>query len=284
MTTNLGSLLAPLLAVGFALAQDSEQAPARTGPAKAAEDAKPAANPHGYVPYRAHDVRAIVQRVGTKEQPTMTLDGRALHAFVEDLFAHARSYPVAFADDEEKAIARRESSAMSEVLAVAIGDEAAKVDLRVLLDAARLETCAHNLDLKGAATRARHYYERVLKADPEHVEAHLYYGMHLIGLPGSAKDAIPHLEFARDKGQKVAIRGLGLAYVMLQDREKALLHLRAWAKEFEGDVGTARMIDALEHGAEIGVRTVEGDKEKGKDGEGAKSGSGGVKPGTKRDG
>lgn len=258
MTTLARSLLCTFLVSGLLLAQRADPAPKEPKPA-------PAANPHAYVPFREHDLAKVARLDGTPEQRTVTLEGAALHAFVEDLFRHARSYPTSFADDEEKALATREAKALGEVLEVAIGNPDADVDLRVLLDAARLEVCAHNLDVAGAATRARGYFERILAKDAEHAEAHLHFGMHLVGLPGGAKDAVPHLEFARDHGQKVALRGLGLAHVMLGDREKAIAYLRAWAKEFEGDVGTARMIDALEHGAEIGVRTVEGDKAAEKD-------------------
>lgn len=290
MTTLAPSLLCSLLASGLLLAQRADPAPPQPAPkapraeaeqgsgtpaaTRAARDAAKAANPHAYVPFRAHDLATIARLGGPPERRTVTLEGAALHAFVDDLFRHARSYPPSFADDEEKAVATREAKALGEVLEIAIGNPDADVDHRLLLDAARLEVCAHNLDVAGAATRARRYFERILAKDAEHAEAHLHFGMHLVGLPGGAKDAVPHLEFARDHGQKVALRGLGLAHVMLGDRAKAIACFRAWAKEFEGDVGTARMIEALENGAEIGVRTVEGDKEAEK---GAKEQGGGKK-------
>lgn len=268
MKTLAASLFATLFCCGLAFAQGNEPAPAPVETRKEApKDAAPAPD-DGYVPYRAHDPKTVFVVRGPKEKRTLSIEGAALHALVDDLFAHARDYPPRFAKDEEKALAVREADGASKMLQIAIGDPKTKVDVRLLLDAARLEVCAHNLDVAGAATRARGYFERILEADPEHAQAHLHFGMHLLGLPGGAKDAVPHLQFAHEHGEAVALRGLGFAHLYLQDKEKALVHLRAWAKDHPDDEAAATMIEALESGVEIDVKHVDGDAKKEEKGKG----------------
>ena len=252
-------LLVPLFVVvasaGIACSQESE--PALAPKAKAA----PRANPHAYVPYRGHDLAAVVKLAGNGDEHAFRIDGALLEAVVDDLFAHARSYPTSFGDDAEKAIAVGEVEALSEVLAIAIGEAAQGEDLPILVLAGQLEAVGHNLEVVGSTKRARSYFERILKADPKHHDAHLHFGMHLVGIRGGAKEALPHLRLAHEHGHGVALRGIGLAHLMLGERDQAIACLREWLANNEGDVGVARWIDALSHGAESSPRTVEGDAE-----------------------
>lgn len=244
------SAVAALLTIVSSLGAQATPAPT-PAPSK---PAPPTSQRPVYIPYAAHDLAKIVEVGGEEGKRTATVHGDALGVLVDDLSRHARNYPVAFAKKSEQELAKREAEQVGAMLAIVLGEAQPKEDVVMLLLAAKLEACAHNLDVKAAAQRAQGYFERILKAAPEHVEAHLHFGMHLLGLPGRAKEALPHLQFAHEHGDPVAQRGLGMAHLMLGDRAVALRCLEEWLAKNEGDVSTARLIEALKSGAEISTQ------------------------------
>ncbi|HEX5054577.1 MAG TPA: hypothetical protein VFZ65_22565 [Planctomycetota bacterium] len=245
----LTALLGLVLCSTTSAQQDPPRAQPRPAEAKPG-DAKPAdAKPTEYVPYPGHDVPAAFG-VSAREQGgrRATIDGKKLTVMLESLESHARNYPPVFRDPDERKLAERDTAAASKLLATILRDKTKDAAPGLLLLAGRVEAVAHNLDLPGAAERADDYFGRILQKDPEHALANLRYGMHLAGRTGGQKDAVPLLEKAAKRGHDEALRGLGICWLILEDRPKALESLRAYAAKHPDDADTANLITAIESG------------------------------------
>jgi tetratricopeptide (TPR) repeat protein len=247
-------VLACPLSFAFAVAQQ----PAGETP-KPLNETKPAASGKAepsdrYVPYEAQDVRAVFEvKKGTDGKAHASIRIGELRKLVDRLGEYARNHPVRFRSPAEKALAIKDAQAASKVLApmLAGAQPDAKLPPNLLLAAGDLEAIAHNLDIEGSAERATAFYERLLKQDPEHALGNLNYGMFLAGTATRGKDAIPFLEKAAAAGQVLAHRGLGVVHLTLDDKTKALEHLRKWSAANPDDAETKEMIAAIESGAPI---------------------------------
>ena len=106
---------------------------------------------------------------------------------------------------------------------------------------------SHNMDIPGGAAYAQTHFERSLKTDPSHPAGNFQYGTFL-GNAGRAKEALPYLFKAKDKGVVPALYAIGMSHLMLGDQALALENLQAYQKAVPGDAAVGKLIDAVRAG------------------------------------
>jgi Tfp pilus assembly protein PilF len=120
-------------------------------------------------------------------------------------------------------------------------------DTQLLLTAAILSGFAHNLDIEGAADNAVKYYERILKREPNHPRANYHYGRFLASA-SKPRESLPYLEKALRSGVEEARYTLGLTYLTMGDKEKALDYLNAYSRNNPDNQEAKKLIEALKSG------------------------------------
>ncbi|HME39492.1 MAG TPA: hypothetical protein VKG63_11090 [Steroidobacteraceae bacterium] len=174
-----------------------------------------------------------------------------LNDVLNDLSIHNNNYPSQFdsAADRERAVA--DVTAISTMLDVFVDTPAP--DLQLLIRAAVLYGIGHNLDVPGAAEKAMSAFTTLLNKTPDDPRANYLYGKFLLSA-GKLRDAIPALEKAKSLGAVLADYSLGVAYILVGDKNKALENLQQYAKQAPDDGSAAKLIDAIRSG-EIEFKT-----------------------------
>lgn len=117
----------------------------------------------------------------------------------------------------------------------------------ILWRAGYLNSMGHNLDISGSAERASASFQKLLAMVPADPRADYMYGTFLAGT-GKAKDALPYLEKARSVGVVDAAYSLGMTYLALGDKQKALENLESYRQARPADGNVSRLIDAVRNG------------------------------------
>ena len=89
--------------------------------------------------------------------------------------------------------------------------------------------------------------EWLQKTDPAHAGGNFQYGTFL-GTTGRAKEALPYLVKAKDKGVISALYAIGMSHLMLGDKALALENLQAYQKAVPGDSSVGKLIEAVRAG------------------------------------
>lgn len=110
-----------------------------------------------------------------------------------------------------------------------------------------LGAVSHNMDIPGGAVYAQTHFERLLKTDSAHPAGNFQYGTFL-GNTGRAKEALPYLVKAKDKGVIPALYAIGMSHLMLGDQALALENLQAYQKAVPGDASVGKLIEAVRAG------------------------------------
>lgn len=168
-----------------------------------------------------------------------------LDHILEDLSAHAKDYPPHFDSAKDKQRAVRDVKTLSGMLDVLVN--VPTPDPAMLMRAASLNSMGHNLDIPGAAEKADMQFTQLLAATPEDAHANLFYGAFLVGV-GEPDSALPYLEKAAGHNQIEALHVLGVAYLALGDKAKALENLEAYKAKAPGDQAVEKLIDAIRNG------------------------------------
>jgi tetratricopeptide (TPR) repeat protein len=133
-----------------------------------------------------------------------------------------------------------------ELFEILAADDDARTEL--LLKAAFVDRIGHNLDIEGAPQKAVQNYERALKREPNNPQANVSYGIFLAGTGELQQKSIPYLETALKLGVADARYTLGLVYISLGDKEKALGYLEAYSKKRPEDTKAKEIIEAIHSG------------------------------------
>lgn len=205
--------------------------------------------------YSAHDPTRLLGRRDGPEGREAFVDLRYLDAVIDDLGVVLSDYPPAFATPGDRDQAVADVRMFAGALEALLSSPPQPVEL--LWRAGRLHALGHQLDLAGEAELAARRFAEALSLDPNLMTGNYFFGVFLAGT-GSARQAIPYLEKARAAGLPQADRDLGLAYVVLQDRERAMTHLRRYLKLRPEDLGTLRLLRALERGEPIRTERIGG--------------------------
>lgn len=193
-------------------------------------------------PYPVNDPKAMLQHQQTASGSRYALDTRYLDKMLADIGEHAGNYPLQFDTAADKARAAADVSLLSAMLEVVIN--APRPDAGLLLRYARLNRYGHNLDLPGAAAKADASFLRLLQGQPDNPEANYEYGLFLAS-SGQAALAIGYLEKAIALGVGQASYTLGMSYLALGDRPKAMSQLQAYQRHYPQDLQVAKVLAAL---------------------------------------
>ena len=249
---HIGILLA-LGVLGAALHAQQATPPPNPPPAPAgatppsAIPAAPAPASDGYVAYAEHDMlKMLGTRTDEEGHEQHFLDVQFVGSVYEDLALHAQNYPPTFRSDAERVRATRDADILSRTLDEVLKD--GDPPDQVLLLAARAHALAHNLDVREAGARASRTFERILAKDPKNAQAHFHYGAFLAASGSRPDDALAHLKQATELGVDDAWYALGMHYLALGDREKAISCFETYTQRRPADQSARKMLEGLKSG------------------------------------
>lgn len=182
-----------------------------------------------------------MKKIAVKNNNSYVIDFKFIKQVTDDLFSHAANYPVKFDNNDDKARAKNNTIALMKLYDMIAKDSN---DIRLLTEAANINSIGHNLDIVGAYKNAIYYYEKALSLDSKNPTINYLYG-NFLGGSGSPDEAIKYLNIALDGGKKHANWGIGLCYVTKKDNEKALKHFIQYQKDFPDDQIVGKIIQAL---------------------------------------
>lgn len=174
-----------------------------------------------------------------------SLDMALMDRILADLQQHAGNYPPQFDSPADAQRAQADAKTLMGMLGAVFSAGPAPLDL--LLRMGMLGAVSHNMDLPGGATFAQTHFERLLKMDSAHAAGNFQYGTFL-GNTGRAKEALPYLIKAKNKGVIPALYAIGMSYLMLGDKALALENLQAYQKAVPGDAAVGKLIEAVRAG------------------------------------
>lgn len=168
-----------------------------------------------------------------------------LDQILTDLSLHARNYPPTFDTPQDKARAVEDVKTLSVLLDILVNGPNPHPEL--LLRAGLLNSIGHNLDIPGTADEAKLLFQRLLATSPSDPRANYHYGTFLAGAAKS-REALPYLEKALSAGVGDAAYSIGMAYLILGDKQKALANLEAYQQHRPNDEPLAKLIDDIRNG------------------------------------
>lgn len=174
------------------------------------------------------------------------MDEKYLDPMLHDLGFHARNSPPQFDTDEDRKRAVLDVRAMSGMFdAVLSGPEP---DTELLVRAGFLNIIGRNLGIPGSAEKAKTYFNSLLKAAPSDPQGNYLYGTFLAS-EGKTKKALKYLEKALSVGVTDAAYTLGMAYLKLGNKKKALENLEIFRQRSPyHDESVAKLIEDIQSG------------------------------------
>ncbi|MES9856905.1 MAG: hypothetical protein ABW166_09920 [Sedimenticola sp.] len=194
-----------------------------------------------------YELREIVSK-------TKKADGSTTYFFNMDVFdyyigriaTHAKEYPPRFRSKEERAEVTEKLKKL--IRGVSNLSENQQDNPEFLLRSAFIQSMAHNLNIKGAAIKAKRDFERVLLIAPNDIKANYLFGMFLSGTSKYHYDGIPYLEKALNGGKARAQFTLGLLYYQQGHKEKGMSYLRQYSQSKPHQEPVKNVISAIDSG------------------------------------
>ena len=194
------------------------------------------------IPYPVNNPKAMVQKQQAATGEHYSLDIRYLDKMVEDIAIHAGNYPVQFDSAADRTRAVADLILLSGMLEMVVNGPTP--DGGLLLRYARLNRFGHNLDIPGATDKAEGSFKRLLAGQPDNPDANYEYGLFLAS-SGQAALAISYLEKAISLGVSEASYALGMSYLALGDRQKAIVQLQEYQRYHPKDGNVDKLLAAL---------------------------------------
>lgn len=195
--------------------------------------------------YGIYDPQRILTTTETSTGRKHGLDGAYLDRMLGDLAAHARNYPPQFDSAQDRQRAMQDVKTLSGMLDIVTNGPNPHPEL--LLRAGMLNSFGHNLDAPGSAEKASTLFRRLLAAEPSHPRGNYLYGTFLAA-SSRPKEALPYLEKAVAAGLAEASYGLGMTWLALGDKPKALEHLALYQQRNPRDTSVGRLIEGIRNG------------------------------------
>lgn len=173
------------------------------------------------------------------------LDGKYLDQILADLSLHAKNYPPQFDSPQDRQRAVQDIKTLSGMLDILVNGPNPNPEF--LLRAGSLSSMAHNLDIFGSAEKASSIFQKLLAIAPSDPRANYMYGTFLAGT-GKSKEALPYLEKALSAGVSDASYTVGMVYLTLGDKQKAIKNLEAYQKQNPSDINTIKLLDGIQNG------------------------------------
>jgi tetratricopeptide (TPR) repeat protein len=181
----------------------------------------------------------------TTEGKKYALDGAYLDHMLNDLASHAKNYPPQFDTQQDRQRAVQDVTTLSGMLDVLIN--APTPNLELLARAGFLNSIGYNLNIAGSGEKTNAIFQKLLSAAPSNPRGNYMYGTFLAGA-GKPKEALPYLEKALSVGVADAAYAIGMTYLTLGDKEKALKHLEDYKRRKPADENIDQLIDSIRNG------------------------------------
>jgi tetratricopeptide (TPR) repeat protein len=195
--------------------------------------------------YGHYDIGSVVTVAeAVPGKPSATVNIAYFVQIMNDLGSHAGTYPPNFDSIDDRHRAEYDVSALSNVLD-AIADNFH--DKSMLLRLALLHSVGNNLDIPDSGQKAIAVFDKVLELWPNDPQANYRYGLFLAGTDKYHGNAIPFLEKAKSLGVRDADYPLGITYMSLGEKAKAMENLKSYTTRVPGDENAARVLDAVTH-------------------------------------
>ncbi len=191
--------------------------------------------PDAYIPADLASV-LVPAESGSGRGPAVDLE--KLDVQIDGLARHAKKYPPTFASEADKQLATTDAQKLIGILDILNAPGESNIDL--LRRAGFVCSMAHNLDVPGAGQKAAHYFSKLLETAPNDPQGNYLFGAFLGGA-GKPDAALPFLLKADSLGVANAPYALGIAYLMLGNKQKAIESLERYQKLAPED----RSIDPL---------------------------------------
>ena len=168
----------------------------------------------------------------------------SIDAILSDIAPHAQDFPPRFASVAER---KRVEADLRDVLtkldaAVAKHPDDAELLFRV----GYANAMGHNLDFEGCAFKYFKAFDHLLELKPDDKRANFYYGAFLAGTAARQKDSIKYLEKAIALGVTDAHYTLAFVYLSQSDKEKALFHIKEYARLNPDDESAKQKVAFIE--------------------------------------
>lgn len=197
------------------------------------------------VAYGEYDPKHLLIPADNTQNKGPALDIVYLDKWLDDLANHAKNYPVQFDSIQDQRRASHDLKILSTVMDVFVNDP--NPNPALLKRAGFINSMGHNLDLPGAAQKARSIFEKFLTILPADPQGNFMFGVFLGGV-GNAQEALPYLQKVYSHGIKSAAYSIGMSFLMLKNNDKALEYLLIYQKEYPDDKSVSKLITAIQNG------------------------------------
>ncbi len=198
------------------------------------------ARQYGY--YNLAQVISTAQTAPGKHSVTVNIT--LLTQILDDLGRSAGSYPVHFQFPDDRARAEADVSALSSVLDPLSSSFAHDAPLQLRLGL--LHAIGFNLDIPDSYGKAIAAFSTLMQIAPEDPQSNYQYGAFLAATTKKG-EGIPFLEKAKSLGVLNADYWLGLSYIKIRDKSKAIENLESYTRRVPGDQVAGHMLDAVRH-------------------------------------
>jgi hypothetical protein len=188
-----------------------------------------------------YDIDKVVS-LAAPGTPSAMVNLAYLDKFLDDLGAHARTFPAHFDSIGDRRRAVRDVAALSSLLDPSSGSFSHSPE--ILLRLGLLYAMGHNLDIPDSADKAVTAFTALLELTPYDPQANYQYGAFLAATTRTGS-GIPYLERAKSGGVADADYWLGMSYLVVGNKAKAKENLESYAKRVPKDQNAARMLNAI---------------------------------------
>lgn len=184
----------------------------------------------------------------TQESPggkSFSMNLSYLDQTIDELTRHAINYPPRFDTPQDRQRAIADLKNLCNVLDVLLKDHTG--DKEYLLRSGLLHIMAYNLDIPGSNEKTMAIFQRLLALSPDDPLSNNHYGIFLT-FSQRPKEGLPFLEKAAAGGIKEARSTMGMAYLILGDKTRALESLERYQKDNPDDNQNNILINSLRNG------------------------------------
>lgn len=195
--------------------------------------------------YGSYDLKKIVTSTDSPAGKKYGVDGKLIDQILLDLSTHAQDYPPKFDQFADRQRALKDARALGVLMEGLV--DAPNTHPEVLIRAAHLYSIAHNLEIPGSADKAAAIYQRLMLMQGSDPRTNFLFGRFLSSA-GKPEKGLPLLNKALAGGIDEAAYSLGLSYLALGDKAKALEYLEQYRQKSPDSARLAVVIDAVKSG------------------------------------
>lgn len=195
--------------------------------------------------YGNYDLKRMLTVSESPSGKKYGVDNKYLDRMLSDLALHAKNYPPQFDTPQDLQRATRDVKNLSGILDILVNVPSPNPEF--LWRAGFLNSMGYNLNISGSAEKTSASFQKLLAASPSDPRGNYMYGTFLAGA-SKPKEAIPYLEKAISVGVIDAAYALGMAYLILGDKKRALVNLENYRQRNPSDNNITKLIDGIRNG------------------------------------